>query len=94
MSCCGVFRNCIINDDTVKLLEREIETHLKAEVVTDTDSAAKAGIYLQLGDILSSKYCYLGSFSYYLKAFNAYMRAADIKGACGSLTAFGCCRCL
>lgn len=71
----------------VKLLANDVERLLKSEIATNADSAAKAEIYVQLGNLLSSRYCYSGSLEYYSKAFAAYMQTGDIKGACGSLTA-------
>lgn len=74
-------------DDTVKMLENEVESLLKAEISSKTDHVAKAKIYLQLGDLLGSKYCYAGAVEYYAKAFEASVQGEDVTSACSALAA-------
>lgn len=74
-------------DDSVKQLEREVECLLKGELLPHSDSAARGGIYVKLGDLLSTRYCYEQALEYYRKAYTAYVAAGDVKGASRSLSA-------
>lgn len=73
--------------DSIKELEGEVEGLLKGELSHDSDSAARGGIYVKLGDLLSSRYCYERALAYYQKAYTAYAGAGDVKGASRSLSA-------
>ncbi len=73
--------------DSVLRLEAEVEGLLSDEMFINSDSASKGVIYVKLGDILSSRYCYSRALEYYNKAYTAYLSAGDVKNAFRSLAA-------
>lgn len=75
------------DQNSAKQLEGEVTNLLEGELLHDSDSAARGGIYVKLGDILNARYCYERALGYYQKAYTAYLAAGDIQSASRALAA-------
>lgn len=76
-----------VKGDTAGILENEVETLLRSEVLSNTSGSSKGGIYFKLGEILSSNYCHTKALEYYQRAFSVYREDEDLKNACIALAA-------
>lgn len=73
--------------DTAVLLEREVETLLRSELLSTTSGSSGGEIYFKLGEILSSNYCHTKALDYYQRAFSVYHESGELKNACIALAA-------